>query len=218
MLVARGFLSTFCKSIGNRPRLTTDASDHYRCAPVTVAPSGGSRRTRVGCLIRLLHLAWLRQVRLERRDELSGNCQNKLTQTDCSVSGEWDCSAAGPPRPRLTPRTTVAALRCPSRRLRRSSNPRRFFLTTRSAKETGPCRARFVWRREWDSNPRWALDPYTLSRRAPSTARPSLLVRPRIISAGERTKKSPRRTAGLSTTSCVDQRARVSTVSPRRLG
>ncbi len=39
---------------------------------------------------------------------------------------------------------------------------------------TGPF---FVWRREWDSNPRWALDPYTLSRRAPSTARPSLLIR-----------------------------------------
>ena len=30
------------------------------------------------------------------------------------------------------------------------------------------------WRRERDSNPRWALDPYTLSRGAPSTTRPSL--------------------------------------------
>ena len=30
------------------------------------------------------------------------------------------------------------------------------------------------WRREWDSNPRWAFDPYSLSRGAPSTARPSL--------------------------------------------
>src|SRR5690606_14938204 len=30
------------------------------------------------------------------------------------------------------------------------------------------------WRRERDSNPRWAFGPYTLSRGAPSTTRPSL--------------------------------------------
>jgi hypothetical protein len=33
---------------------------------------------------------------------------------------------------------------------------------------------RINWRRERDSNPRWAFDPYTLSRGAPSTTRPSL--------------------------------------------
>ena len=33
---------------------------------------------------------------------------------------------------------------------------------------------RSMWRRERDSNPRWAFDPYTLSRGAPSTTRPSL--------------------------------------------
>jgi integrase len=33
---------------------------------------------------------------------------------------------------------------------------------------------RLNWRRERDSNPRWAFDPYTLSRGAPSTTRPSL--------------------------------------------
>ena len=33
---------------------------------------------------------------------------------------------------------------------------------------------RFYWRRERDSNPRRAFDPYTLSRGAPSTTRPSL--------------------------------------------
>src|ERR1700733_11495125 len=32
------------------------------------------------------------------------------------------------------------------------------------------------WRRERDSNPRRAFDPYTLSRGAPSTTRPSLRV------------------------------------------
>ena len=31
-----------------------------------------------------------------------------------------------------------------------------------------------LWRRERDSNPRWAFDPYSLSRGAPSTTRPSL--------------------------------------------
>jgi hypothetical protein len=33
---------------------------------------------------------------------------------------------------------------------------------------------RKLWRRERDSNPRWAFDPYALSRGAPSTTRPSL--------------------------------------------
>src|ERR1700761_2622304 len=33
---------------------------------------------------------------------------------------------------------------------------------------------RIIWRRERDSNPRRAFDPYTLSRGAPSTTRPSL--------------------------------------------
>jgi hypothetical protein len=32
----------------------------------------------------------------------------------------------------------------------------------------------FDWRRGRDSNPRWAINPYTLSRRAPSTARTPL--------------------------------------------
>ena len=38
----------------------------------------------------------------------------------------------------------------------------------------------FIWRRERDSNPRRAFDPYTLSRGAPSTTRPSL----RLLEAG----------------------------------
>src|SRR6186713_1114964 len=36
------------------------------------------------------------------------------------------------------------------------------------------CREKGNWRRERDSNPRRAFDPYTLSRGAPSTTRPSL--------------------------------------------
>jgi hypothetical protein len=36
------------------------------------------------------------------------------------------------------------------------------------------CRDQTVWRRERDSNPRYAINVYTLSRRAPSTARPPL--------------------------------------------
>jgi hypothetical protein len=41
------------------------------------------------------------------------------------------------------------------------------------------------WRRERDSNPRRAFDPYTLSRGAPSTTRPSL-PRSRVGSAARR--------------------------------
>src|SRR5688572_12087395 len=44
------------------------------------------------------------------------------------------------------------------------------------------------WRRERDSNPRWAFDPYTLSRGAPSTTRPSLR-RAQMIRTGRRAGK-----------------------------
>jgi hypothetical protein len=37
-----------------------------------------------------------------------------------------------------------------------------------------PSGSLFNWRRGRDSNPRWAINPYTLSRRAPSTARTPL--------------------------------------------
>src|SRR3972149_6989041 len=47
------------------------------------------------------------------------------------------------------------------------------------------------WRRERDSNPRWSFAPYTLSRGAPSTARPSL----RIGCAPENTRSPARRKA-----------------------
>jgi hypothetical protein len=41
-----------------------------------------------------------------------------------------------------------------------------------------------VWRRERDSNPRYAFDVYTLSRRAPSTTRPPLRIRFRLAARG----------------------------------
>src|SRR6185312_7726776 len=41
-------------------------------------------------------------------------------------------------------------------------------------RSASPSLAEFEWRRERDSNPRRAFDPYTLSRGAPSTTRPSL--------------------------------------------
>src|SRR5262249_49164786 len=37
------------------------------------------------------------------------------------------------------------------------------------------------WRRERDSNPRRAFDPYTLSMGAPSTTRPSLRFKPKAL-------------------------------------
>jgi hypothetical protein len=39
------------------------------------------------------------------------------------------------------------------------------------------------WRRERDSNPRWAFGPYSLSRGAPSATRPSL----HIVKLGDTT-------------------------------
>src|SRR5206468_584016 len=45
----------------------------------------------------------------------------------------------------------------------------------KSRNRVGVCsNRRKTWRRERDSNPRRAFDPYTLSRGAPSTTRPSL--------------------------------------------
>ena len=38
-----------------------------------------------------------------------------------------------------------------------------------------------IWRRERDSNPRYAINVYTLSRRAPSTTRPPLLFFPLLL-------------------------------------
>src|SRR5829696_4349205 len=51
------------------------------------------------------------------------------------------------------------------------------------------CREKGNWRRERDSNPRGTFGPYTLSRGAPSTTRPSLR-RGRMIGAGEHSGKS----------------------------
>ena len=46
-------------------------------------------------------------------------------------------------------------------------------LTRFTELQCGKARRR-SWRREWDSNPRYAVNVYTLSKRAPSAARPSL--------------------------------------------
>ena len=59
-----------------------------------------------------------------------------------------------------------------------------------------------IWRRVRDSNPRWAFDPYTLSRGAPSTTRPTLRRRTcqgsacegkdlRSVKAGKNTGRGP---------------------------
>lgn len=49
----------------------------------------------------------------------------------------------------------------------------------------------FFLRREGDSNPRYAFDVYTLSRRAPSTARPSLLYVPERIRTSDLRYRKP---------------------------
>ena len=50
----------------------------------------------------------------------------------------------------------------------------------------------FVWRRERDSNPRYGVTVYTLSRRAPSTTRTplrKLLTARTLVAAGGRSQK-----------------------------
>ena len=56
------------------------------------------------------------------------------------------------------------------------SNPRGFKYHPTKSLSNERARSPFIrkWRRERDSNPRWAFDPYALSRGAPSTTRPSL--------------------------------------------
>src|SRR5687767_3418180 len=56
------------------------------------------------------------------------------------------------------------------------------------------CHENDNWRRERDSNPRWAFDPYTLSRGAPSTTRPSLR-RAQMIRTGREAGKANDRAA-----------------------
>jgi hypothetical protein len=56
----------------------------------------------------------------------------------------------------------------------RDLRSQRFLPGTQGFRDTLTSRETLNWRRERDSNPRWAFDPYTLSRGAPSTTRPSL--------------------------------------------
>src|SRR5690606_31517869 len=46
----------------------------------------------------------------------------------------------------------------------------------------------YLWRTEGDSNPRYAIHVYTLSRRAPSTARPPVLI---LAYLCDKIKRSP---------------------------
>src|SRR5579859_6558030 len=66
--------------------------------------------------------------------------------------------------------------KCSSLEERPLTEPARVLTRHRLHKtKRAPHGARFVlWRMGWDSNPRYAFDVYTLSRRAPSTARPPI--------------------------------------------
>ena len=56
--------------------------------------------------------------------------------------------------------------------------------SSRTAVQLCTCQNDLCWRMGRDSNPRWAFDPYSLSRRVPSTARPP--IRREALMAGER--------------------------------
>ena len=58
-------------------------------------------------------------------------------------------------------------------------------------KKTGKSRFLYIWRRERDSNPRYAINVYTLSRRAPSATQPSL----QIVSSKHININTPLRTS-----------------------
>ncbi len=92
---------------------------------------------------------------------------------------ERDCSRLGPLVPRYSLGTARAKTRVrPSPPLGRrlvepkGSNPLSYLELRSTGLKRPPTSAQ--WRRERDSNPRWAFDPYALSRGAPSTTRPSL--------------------------------------------
>src|ERR1700740_204639 len=67
-----------------------------------------------------------------------------------------------------------------------------------------------IWRRERDSNPRRAFDPYTLSRGAPSTTRPSLRGRKTLLPPAGR----PARTAARHDTQALIGRKRAGRACP----
>ena len=82
----------------------------------------------------------------------------------------------------ITPGILPFALRAALKRVQNRS--RRFCRTLLSGshplysgyKKTGKSRFLYIWRRERDSNPRYAINVYTLSRRAPSATQPSLQI------------------------------------------
>ncbi len=68
-----------------------------------------------------------------------------------------------------------------------------------STNEKAPLEGAFFickWRRVRDSNPRWAFDPYTLSRGAPSTTRPTLRRRTCLAGSAKAGKNTGRGPAG----------------------
>ena len=74
---------------------------------------------------------------------------------------------------------------CARLRCAKPSNPLNYLSRVRIPRRI----SRKNWRRERDSNPRWAFDPYTLSRGAPSTTRPSLR-RAQMIRTGRKAGKA----------------------------
>ena len=77
----------------------------------------------------------------------------------------------------LTPagRRRCAAASKRASRVGRTTEGSAFAIPLRRTKKNGLKPVFYAWRRGRDSNPRYAINVYTLSRRAPSTTRPPLL-------------------------------------------
>ena len=89
-------------------------------------------------------------------------------------SQQQDCGDLGIKRPgksEVARKPTSGTRGLPKRNQHRISLQ---FLYERLKRPCGNRLKYLIWRRERDSNPRRAFDPYTLSRGAPSTTRPSL--------------------------------------------
>ena len=148
------------------------------CASPSAGPASGRRR----CAPTFLRQrCWLRSNRegsrpsVHRTNEKAPACAKVLR---CLVGGDYSALCASPSAEPASGRRrgapTFLRQRCWLRSNREGSRPS----VHRTNKKAPACTGAFsfVWRRERDSNPRYAINVYTLSRRAPSATRTPLRI------------------------------------------
>jgi hypothetical protein len=103
-----------------------------------------------------------------RRLILAGLAATPTDRVHARAGCEQTRDVTGPPRGKRRDRFPKRASSASAQSGRRTASTARLSASPLRKPETSS------WRRERDSNPRRAFDPYTLSRGAPSTTRPSL--------------------------------------------